>query len=580
MTEVTETSEVVLEGAVPEGWLPELWNNRFTRALGLPPSLSERIALLDVPAAHAESERGLSHDQRKYAVLRLFEVSVPIERQVSLVERMHMIIRQGYKARDPSLGWHRAAYLASAAGIERFMGARSGRGTARRVANPDADADVVAEVAEAVAATRPAIVGIGASGMALIGDPGMGKTTVKDRVAASFPPTVIPDTPYRVVQIPCLRVEAPSKGGRRQFCLNAFAEIDRLLKTDYSATFGVNSRAGADHMMLMLQHLATLHAIGLIIVDEFQHLLQSTEGPRPLVNFLVTMVNLLGVPVMLIGTNEARSILSGAFREARRAAGLGQPNWERLRRGEEWDDWLEEMWRYQWTAAPTALTPEISEAIYDESQGIIDIAVKLLILAQMRAISKGETSPEEGEVLDPDLYHLIAKEEFGLVAPMIAALRDGRVDVLQNIPDLMSLNDHVESLLERTLGMPASEFRRLRDLRARIAEAEDTVGTAHLGGLKAGLIQRGHSIKVVERVVAEAVAANAVDDIFGITEMVADLLKAEKAPRAKAAAKPRRKSERKVPADGIEAAVAGAADPAAALREAGIAKTVDEAIGE
>ena len=68
---------------VPEGWLPELWLNPFIRALGPPPTLAERIALLDVPADYAESERSLSHDQRKYAVLRLFEVSVPIERIAS-----------------------------------------------------------------------------------------------------------------------------------------------------------------------------------------------------------------------------------------------------------------------------------------------------------------------------------------------------------------------------------------------------------------------------------------------------------------------------------------------------------------
>ncbi|MEG3161336.1 ATP-binding protein [Sphingomonas sp. LB2R24] len=566
---------------VPDGWLPELWNNPFTRALGKPPTLAERIDLLTVPAEHADSERELPHDQRKYAVLRLFEVSVPIERHVMLVERIHMVIRQGYKARNPANGWHRKAYLSSAAGIERFLGSRSKQGIdfAKEFAEMNVDEGFVTETAKAVAATRPPTVGMGASGFVLIGPPGMGKTMVSDRVVSSLPETVVPETSYHVVQIPCLKIECPSKGGRRSFCISAFDAIDQRLGTKYSETFSANSRIGADHMMLLLQHLAVLHGIGLIVVDELQHLLQSSEGPRPLINFLVTLVNLLGVPIMLIGTNEARSIIQTAFREARRASGLGQPNWEPLRRGEEWDDWLTEMWRYQWTNVHSPLTPEISEAVFDESQGIIDIAVKLLILAQMRAISKGEMGDEE--VLDEQLYRLVAKEEFGIVAPMLAALRDGNMAILATIPDLMPLEKHVEDVLERALGMPATEFRRLRDLRTAIASAEKDSESSHLAGLKVGLIRRGHAAELVERIVAQAVASNALDDIYGITETVADLLKAEKSPRKRsggAGGSGLKLTPKPHLPGGIGATIEGAEDPIEALKAAGLAKTVKEAI--
>ena len=42
-----------------------------------------------------------------------------------------------------------------------------------------------------------------------------------------------------------------------------------------------------------------------------------------MLNFFVTMVNTIGVPVMLIGTPKARDIFEADLRSARRGAGLG-----------------------------------------------------------------------------------------------------------------------------------------------------------------------------------------------------------------------------------------------------------------
>ena len=47
------------------------------------------------------------------------------------------------------------------------------------------------------------------------------------------------------------------------------------------------------------------------------------------------------------------------------------------------------LWDYQWTKKEVPLTPEISDIMYEESQGIIDIAVKLYAMAQIRAIYSG-----------------------------------------------------------------------------------------------------------------------------------------------------------------------------------------------
>ena len=110
-----------------------------------------------------------------------------------------MIIRQGYKARDPGKNLHRAAFLASAAAIEGLN-----------------EGGTVAEAAELM----PVVKHSQAVGFVLLGDPGMSKTTTTtNRALAGFAQIVEPDTPYYVKQIVWLKVECPSQGGRRQWCI-------------------------------------------------------------------------------------------------------------------------------------------------------------------------------------------------------------------------------------------------------------------------------------------------------------------------------------------------------------------------
>lgn len=226
---------------------------------------------------------------------------------------------------------------------------------------------------------------------------------------------------------------------------------------------------------------------------------------------------------MLIGTAEARPLLDGAFRLARRSAGIGQPNWDRLQQGEEWDDWLAEMWRYQWTEKPIPLTPEISAAIYNESQGVIDIAVKLLMLAQLRAISRGEAGLPE--TLDAGMFKTIVEDELALAKPLLQALREGKVEVLSTIPDLVPLQIHVEQVLSKAMGMTAEDFRNFREARKKAIEAASIGRSEPLQELKTSIISRGFSTEIADRALAAALKSNSSDDTLGLAIAVAEFLK-------------------------------------------------------
>jgi len=176
------------------------------------------------------------------------------------------------------------------------------------------------------------------------------------------------------------------------------------------------------------------------VIDEIQHLLNSKNDPDEILNFLVTLVNTISVPTILIGTYKALKVLQKDFRQARRAASEGAIFWDRMSKNEEWDFFLDTMWKFQWTKNPVPLTPELNDAMYEESQGITAIAVNLFMLAQEKALALG---------VEMSVPHIkaTAKRELCMVRKMIDAIKDNNHsqiakydDIAMNISDVIASN--------------------------------------------------------------------------------------------------------------------------------------------
>lgn len=88
-------------------------------------------------------------------------------------------------------------------------------------------------------------------------------------------------------------------------------------------------------------------------------------------NFFVTLVNEIGIPVMMIGTMRAKSVLQQDFRQARRGSGQGDMVWQQMEKNDDWDLLIESMWEYQWLQNKVELTDELNKAIYEESQALL-----------------------------------------------------------------------------------------------------------------------------------------------------------------------------------------------------------------
>lgn len=98
----------------------------------------------------------------------------------------------------------------------------------------------------------------------------------------------------------------------------------------------------------------------------------------------------------------------------------------------EWVAFTDNLWKQQLlNQRDEFLSDEIRHVWYDLSQGIIDIVVKLFVLAQLRAIAANK------ERITSKLLHQIYNEELKPVHPMLEALRSGNVEKISRYSDLI-----------------------------------------------------------------------------------------------------------------------------------------------
>jgi hypothetical protein len=270
--------------------------------------------------------------------------------------------------------------------------------------------------------------------MAISGISGAGKSTATNLILNTYD-KVLYHPEYQLLQVPWIKIDCPYAGSLSEFCESFFIALDKRLNTRYRDKYTAG-RPTIGKLIADVADLCLIHAIGLIVVDEFQHMnLAKSGGEQKMINFLVTLVNVVEVSIVLIGTPKALRLFSNEFRQARRASGEGSIVWDRMAFDESWDDFLEELFQYQWLYSKTELDEPLTNLLYHLSQGIPDIVVKLFCIAQARAILLA-AAPDE-EYLTADLFNDVFEEEFSIVKPMLEALRTDDKAALDNCNDIV-----------------------------------------------------------------------------------------------------------------------------------------------
>lgn len=77
-----------------------------------------------------------------------------------------------------------------------------------------------------------------------------------------------------LVQVSWLKLDCPHKGSAKQLCISFFRGMDRRLGARFQARHGAG-RIALDEMVVHMAQIADLHALGLLVIDEVQHLMQA-----------------------------------------------------------------------------------------------------------------------------------------------------------------------------------------------------------------------------------------------------------------------------------------------------------------
>ncbi|WP_321795279.1 ATP-binding protein [Caballeronia sp. J97] len=415
-------NKVVVEAQYSPQRIPRYRGNPLIEAL--PPSVDDDTLIdrLMVVPDFDEQQREWETHERLQMVAGLSSFLRPMERHVQLARAFDTLIRSGYVGRRPSSAEHVRVFQ------QLYEAMQAGRAFNAPYLPPT----------EEQLSSR------------VVGMSGTGKTTTIRRIFSWYPP-VIHHEKWHCYQIPYLHIEAPHDGmSTKGLAASILRKIDQLVPDAGYFDMHVNRRGNSGELLLNQAARAMHnHFVGVTVVDEIQNLSNAGTSKQTLMSALVTASNELGVPMVFVGTHKASELLGLDFRQGRRSAGHGFPTWSTfqpsgdLNEPGEWEDFVTELFAYQWNKKPVTLTQGMSNTMLACSQGVPDIAIKLFACAQWRAML------DRSETFSSATITSVFEAELEPVKRMLNAMRTGDAQTLRTYKDIPPV--HLTSLLDDTL---------------------------------------------------------------------------------------------------------------------------------
>ncbi|WP_240418704.1 ATP-binding protein [Paenibacillus periandrae] len=417
------------------------------------PLIEALQSIHDVPIVIKKLTKKVSfheRDRSKNTILRLHciydlpRLVQPLENHLRIEQSLSILIRDGYVDRNPLT----------------VNGVRIRNEAADNVAKAMEAFEQSKKTSQTVSFDNKSYKTSG-GGLSIIGVSGMGKTTAINNILMTmYPAQVIRHGQYKgrninSTQIVWLKLECPPKGSIKALCLNFFQVLKDLVGDEHYDKFII--KGTVEQMIPVMAQMCATYMIGVLIIDEIQHLSGNTDVEEHMLNFFVTLKNMLGIPVVLIGTNKAWEMLSKEFRQLRRACEhFGVVFWERMEfrpldapfdsaTGMEWEIFLTALWKYQWTRNPIEIDDLLNHAMYEYSQGVTDIAIKLFMVAQWRAINN------ETEFLTPQIIRDVIDNELCALKPVLLALKLNDYAKLESLKDIYIRDLKIDKFFDRAL---------------------------------------------------------------------------------------------------------------------------------
>ena len=283
--------------------------------------------------------------------------------------------------------------------------------------------------------------------LSLIGDSGMGKTYAVSQVLSFYPQVIVHDMlpgNSPVIQVVYIKVECPHDGSVKSLCASIIQELGIALHEDFFDAFVNKGRPSISLLKSRLSHLLAAYNVGILIIDEIQNLLVSKMEREQLFNFIVSMTNELGIPLLFVGTPKAEKIMHTSLRTGRRFGSHGVLRWSRMEyKSREWNKFFGTLWKYNVLMDKNDPDEEIEKLFYDYSQGIAAVLVKIFVLFQKRALILNHKKPSK-EILD-EIY----KSYLSNVRPMIDAIKNNDTRSMEKYEDISFITQDFENASQK-----------------------------------------------------------------------------------------------------------------------------------
>lgn len=392
--------------------IPDYRGNPAIEALPPIYGPEEAMTRLKYYPEYNDRDRDLAPHLRLHLVRNVMRFFAPQAIHLDLEQRISCLIRQGLLPRNPAASWY-------------WKDMESGIGSL---------------CAEVPPVTQTLPVGFGITGVS-----GSGKT-LAIRSALNLYPQVIHHSCYQgwertYSQLVWLILECPFDGSIKALCHSFFQAVDDILLTTYYDKYAPNG-ATVNRMIPAMGRVAALHILGALVIDEIQRLSAvKNDNASNMLDFFAQLSNEIGVPVILVGTQKATTLLGSKFILAKRISLQGEMTFERMKQDETWDFFVEQLGKYQYLRQRTELKGGLSDTLYEVSQGIPCVASLAYMLAQVRSINGGKEKMTSG------LIESVVKEELPSVHKILLTARSGgRLDI-DKFDEAFSRID-VEALIE------------------------------------------------------------------------------------------------------------------------------------
>lgn len=225
----------------------------------------------------------------------------------------------------------------------------------------------------------------GADSFTILGESGVGKTSAISRAIDLIGGNQVIEisNPYTKI-IPCLTVETPHDSSVKGMLFETLRQIDLHIGTQYYVQ-AIRYHATVD-MLVGSVSQALINHVGVLVLDEVQHVLNNHLNAPKLVGVLTQLINSSGITICMVGMPVCADFFKQEQHLARRSLGV---RYGAMKYDNEFYRFCATLFRYQYVKKETKIDDATAYWLYSHSNGNPSVVVSLIAMAQELSILNG-----------------------------------------------------------------------------------------------------------------------------------------------------------------------------------------------